>query len=594
MRSSSLVRAWQSRVAVLCIAGLVSACGGGGGGGGTLTPPTPPPTSPPPTQPPSGNVTISGTVQFQRPTLSGSGLNYNVLESLPVRGATVEVIRSSDNVVLATTLTDASGRYSADVAATTLFVRTKAQLVSTTAGASFDFEVRDNTRSSALYALDSATATPSASTTINLLAGVTVSGQALGTGDRPAGPFAILDMLWRAKELIQGANPTALPALDVYWSIENSADQPSTGDCANRPNPVTGELGTTFYLNGNIPATAACPAVPAGIYVLGEYASDSDEFDPSVIAHEFGHYYEDKLSRSESMGGPHGLADRADFRLTYSEGWGNAFSGMVLDNSVYRDTFSAAGALSFAFNMESDGNPFSGLEGWFSEASVGELLWDVFDPANEATDQVALGFGPIDSMMRGPMRNSAALSSIYVAFEGLMDANGAAAAGLGQLLIGEAIGGRGDFGVGETNNAGEDPATLNLLPIYQPLTLGVTTSVVSSNRFSATGSSASYASYNRAGGRRYLLFSAPVSGSVDVTVAGPVGSDPDFQVFRNGRVVCQGFADSRPTGREQRLCSGLASGQHVLEVYECSNLGFPCSDESPRGNTPLAVTVTQQ
>ncbi len=572
------------RLAPVLLGVLMAACGGGGGGGGFT-----PPVQPPPPPPPSGNATVSGKVEFRRPVFSGSGLNFSNLETLPARGVTVEVVRSSDNAVLATTATDSAGNYSAQIAAGQVFVRARAQLRSTTAGASFDLEVRDNTSGNAMYALDSAAVSASGATTVNLLADVTLPGQVLGTGDRPAGPFAILDMLWRAQQLIEGAQPVDLPALDVYWSTGNSSAQ-AAAPCANRPNPDTGEIGTTFYLNGTIQASGGCPAVPPGIYVLGDYSTDSDEFDPSVIAHEFGHYYEDKLSRSESMGGPHGLADRADFRLAYSEGWGNAFSGMVLDSPVYRDTFDNGGRVTFQFSMETDGNAFSGPEGWFSESSVGELLWDVYDGANEPNDVVALGFGPINSMMRGPMRSSDALGTIYVAFAGLASANGAAAAGLDQLLSGEAIAGRGDFGAGETNDA-----TLGgLLPLYRPVTLGLAQNVVSTTRFAATGTFASYAAYNRVGGRAYLLLDVPAPGNFQVTVTGPVGGDPDFQIFRNGQVVCQGFADSRATGQEVRTCAGLAAGRHVIEAYECSNLGFPCSDDAPRGETTLAVTVIQQ
>ena len=79
---------------------------------------------------------------------------------------------------------------------------------------------------------------------------------------------------------------------------------------------------------------------PDGIYILGDFAAgDTDEFDQSVIAHEFGHYFEDRFGRSDSIGGDHGgSATLVDLRVAFGEGWGNAFSGMVLGDPIYRDS----------------------------------------------------------------------------------------------------------------------------------------------------------------------------------------------------------------------------------------------------------------
>ena len=81
---------------------------------------------------------------------------------------------------------------------------------------------------------------------------------------------------------------------------------------------------------------------PDGIYILGDFTAlggDTDEFDQSVIAHEFGHYVEDRFGRSDSIGGDHGgSATLLDLRVAFGEGWGNAFSGMVLGDPIYRDS----------------------------------------------------------------------------------------------------------------------------------------------------------------------------------------------------------------------------------------------------------------
>ena len=46
----------------------------------------------------------------------------------------------------------------------------------------------------------------------------------------------------------------------------------------------------------------------------------------------------------------------------------------------------------FQIDMETD-DPDN--EGWFSESSVGEILWDLFDTTNDPGDSLALGFAPL-------------------------------------------------------------------------------------------------------------------------------------------------------------------------------------------------------
>ena len=79
----------------------------------------------------------------------------------------------------------------------------------------------------------------------------------------------------------------------MFWSPEN---KPS-----DEWDPATGAIQTTLFLNGEL------DGFPAGIYVLGWQNVDTDEYDAHVIAHEFQHYLEDALSRSDSPGGSHAI-----------------------------------------------------------------------------------------------------------------------------------------------------------------------------------------------------------------------------------------------------------------------------------------------
>ena len=146
-----------SRCVAILAAVVLTACGGGGGGGGgggsgvASLPTTSASTT-------SANlVAVSGKASFDAiPNTPTGALNYGGVTSKPIRGAVVEVLNSASTVV-ATTVTDASGAYSVSVPADSqLVVRVKAQMSQGGSGPNWEVSVRDNTRSNAIYALDSA------------------------------------------------------------------------------------------------------------------------------------------------------------------------------------------------------------------------------------------------------------------------------------------------------------------------------------------------------------------------------------------------------------------------------------------------------
>ena len=86
--------------------------------------------------------------------------------------------------------------------------------------------------------------------------------------------------------------------------------------------------------------------------MLGAADNDTDEYDQHVVAHEFQHFLEDQVSRSDTPGGPHSLDERLDMRVAFSEGFANAFSAMVLNDPVYRDSFGASQGQVYRFDVE--------------------------------------------------------------------------------------------------------------------------------------------------------------------------------------------------------------------------------------------------
>ena len=542
---------------------LLSACGGSGGrpppSGVNGTPTTP-------TIPVPETVTVSGTISFQRIGFNsgvGNGLNGNSPVTTAARGIVVEALAQPARTVLDSTTTDATGAYTLTVPSNTqMLISAKAQMLKTGAAPTWNVQVLNNTNSDALYTLESGVFT-SGSTAVtgrDLLASTGFSGGTYN-GTRAAAPFAILDTIFQAQQLVvSGAAATAFPDLNVYWSDQNR----TTGGqfCID-----TGDIGTSFYVA--VVGSDECSAqVPSGIYLVGAFdggSGDTDEFDQHVISHEFGHYIEDKFSRSDSIGGPHGLGDLLDLRLAFGEGWGNAVSAMTLNDPQYRDSFDGIDN-DFGFNLENEPDP---SPGWYSETSAGGLIWDLFDGASatEPFDTVAGGFAPIFTAMTTQQRNTTALTSVFSFLDGYLAANPTASAGVAQLKGMQQIFGTDAFGAGETNDGGD----ASVLPVYGTVSLNQAPQTVCVN--GANGGD------NKLGFRKFFVLQLPSMAMVSVTAqaaadagnpASTAATDPDIFVFHSGDEVVRGEAEG---ANEMIPAQALAAGTYVIELFDFAAFG---------------------
>lgn len=555
---------WSLPLVAMC---ALSACGGGGGGDGGST------------SAPGTMVTISGKITFERVPLntSGPGLDSTTVDE-PARGIRVEALNGSSDAVLASTTTNSTGDYSLQVSANqSVKIRAKAQMVSTTAP-TMNFRVLDNMDSDTLYALVGSTSSSgTADSTRNLRAPSGWDGASY-TSTRAAAPFAILDTVYKAKELVQPLLAGKdFPELNLYWNKENK-------DTVGALCTDDGDILTTFYTGGSADEDNCTSggSLAAGIYILGFANSDTDEFDQHVIAHEFGHYVEDQFGRSDSIGGEHG-DEQLDLRVAFSEGWGDAYSGMVLDDPVYRDTAQPTSDR-VTFNMESGA---AQVEGWFSEASVREILWDVFDsPAND-DDTVTLGFAPLFAVMTNEQRTTDAFTSVYPFVSALRANNSPQASDIDALLTGESIFGTGDFGADETNTGG---STLSW-PVYRTLVLNdpaIPPTLCTNNNFG---------DYNKLDNRRFLLFTVDNSALVTFTVnksttGGAAASDPDIIVYRDGidlGLDGEDFDSVEPV--EMTTPTELAAGTYAIQVYDYE-LVRTDADHDPNTTSCMTVAVT--
>ncbi|MFT7388867.1 MAG: hypothetical protein ACI8VC_002124 [Candidatus Endobugula sp.] len=547
------------RIAVIAIAAMVlSACGGGGGSSTSATTTAAATVN---SCSSSGGITISGTISYERVPFSattGGGLDYANIQTLPARGVVVQALGASD-CVINSTFTDNSGAYSLNVTANAdVKIRARAQTVNTV-GATWDFEVLDNTESNALYVLDGQSVDSGSDNSVrNLTAASGWTGSSYGAA-RSAAPFAILDSIYDAIQKVVAVDATVvLDDADVFWSVNNST---ANGSIAN------GEIGTSFYSGDEM-------------YILGTANSDTDEFDGHVIIHEWGHYFEDNLSRSESIGGQHSIGDKLDFRLALGEGFGNAFSGMVTDDPAYRDSSGASQGSDFEVNVETNATVNTG---WFSEGSVQTILYDIYDATGDADDSVSLGFAPIyNAMTSAAYKTQSSVTSIFSLVNKIKVDNPGSSAAIDALVVSQSISAIADeYGFGEANDGGDG----NNLPVYKVLANdGIAVPVCSTK---ANGEP------NKLGARQFMRLNVASGGVYNIVatrVSGLASSDPDIRVYLNGNLVLIGVSGTVNT---ETINGNLNEDEYTVEVREFTNTNSnEAASNSAAGDVCFNVTVS--
>lgn len=550
---------------------LLSACGGGGDDAPPATGPTPPPTPSPiagsPPAPGATAVTVSGRVTFDLvPATVTNGrprLDYANTVRRPSRFVVVELIDAGNQAVLASTRTNANGDYSVQAPiGRNAFVRASARM--TVSGANTaPIAVVDNTNQRAQWAIDGARFSTSGSAVItqNLHATSGWNGSSYVAAQRAAGPFAIIDTIYNATQRIISVDSTiAFPPLTVNWSPNNIA---ASG------NLTQGQITSSFFT-----ASTNGSTVTREMYILGRADNDTDEYDAHVVTHEFGHYLQSAFSRDDSVGGPHGgNNDRLDMRVAFSEGWGNGWAGIALNNPVYVDTSQAGQGNGFTFNVSrGEGtNP-----GWFKESSVERMFWDLSNSG--------IGFGQVWATMRNGLTTTAALSSMHSFANALrlrVSANEASNT-LRPTLAREAIALPTDaYGAGETNFGA--PVIANLSPIY--LRYG---NLNSSLTNVCVGNAADpNREFNKAGQYRFVRVTLPTSGNRTIslvrTSSTTPSTDPDFTVYNN---LGELFVADGTVNNSETATRSLPAGDYVLAVTDFnlfSNSG---------GNSNACFTLT--
>lgn len=530
---------------------LFVACGGDSGSSSSATPSS--------TNGSNGGivskVTLTGQVTYDHipHRITGFGLDYDAMSKQPARGIVV-VLLDENNGTVEQTITDDTGHYTFEVdPGKDVKVQARAQL---DLPGRWDIRVTDNTMDNALYVMEGSlnSSGMSARQTRNIHAASGWNGSRYSS-NRVAAPFAILNPVYDAIQMVQAADPEVkFPDMEYRWSPENRAVA---------GNKALGQIGTSGYHKDE-----------NAVYLLGDADRDTDEYDPHVIIHEWGHYFEDHFSRLDSMGGLHGLDEKLDPRLAFSEGFGNGLSAIVTGDPNYKDSAGPGQANGFAIDFET---LTTAQSGWFNEGSVAAIIYDIFDDNRDGNDFISAGFSPIYHAMTDPAVKEADIFATIFSFSDALVAQTQINANDYRLLLGtQNIFSSHAQGAGERNNG----AIQSSLPVYKAAEINgdavTICSVDDAGRF------------NKLGNREFVYFEVAHSGpyEIDLSLESGNGShDPDFNIWQAGQLIEKGQS-SRINSEE--FTGELTEGAYVIEAYEFYNINGN-SDRS--GDACFAVSV---
>lgn len=353
---------------------LQTSCSSGGGGTTVVTTPTEAAYCSTTTSY-SGGVTVTGTATYNRRQVTTGPCQLGAsVSGGPIRFAEVNVL--SNGQIIQCGETDANGQFSVVVPAN---INAEIRINSRGDNNHVKVSVLDSPNVNGYYSLSHTFSTVGASGTY-AIGGL----NAPVTGDILGGAFAIYDNIVKANQVLRylvcgtSVNTTCAgfsvaPKATVYW--------------APGVNP-----GTYF---GSSSAVSFYEVGASKLYILGGIngnttTQDTDHFDEAVVVHEYAHFLDDQLSKSDSRGGFHNGNFVLDARLVWGEGWANFLSSVIRNNTKYTDTFgntSGSTGCFFDYDLDLNGGVPGALdiavgtgEGVFREMAIARALWDAVDP----------------------------------------------------------------------------------------------------------------------------------------------------------------------------------------------------------------------
>ncbi len=456
---------------------------------------------------------VRGRAFYEKIDLGPDGLDLSQPVMVPIREARIDVFDPLTGEVFSVGGTDRHGNFRA-----VLPFGSDSILRALSQSSDSVLTVADNTRGGAIYFV---------STEIDAeVSPLLVASDAT----RASGAFNILEVVRQGNDFLLEIDPDLrVPNLNVFWSPNNRAVA---------GNIEAGQIGGTFF---NAETNTA--------FMLGDRATDSDEFDDSVILHEYAHLLATQFSRDDSPGGAHLLGDVLDPRVAWSEGWANFFSAWVRDNPIYRDSLGFGGESVLEHNLE-DNVIIGDQPGYWSEFSIHSILWDLADSSPDTGDNFQV---PFDAIWEAFLQLS---DDSFVYVPSFLDR-------LTSLLPAEAFGIEQLARFGSIDYvASAEPSVSNPFPRFVPATGAVTGEVDSLSRRRA----------NLAQSAHLYVFDVSdgaVSIRLDITGLGP-GQNPNandldlFLLDSQGRVLAR--SDRGLNGQSELISRSLPAGRYVVEI----------------------------
>jgi hypothetical protein len=250
-----------------------------------------------------------------------------------------------------------------------------------------------------------------------------------------------------------------------------------------------------------------------------------------------------------------------DIRLAFGEGWGNAWSAIATDDAVYYDTLFSGQADGWSMNIE---NQAKETPGYFSEASIQRILYDIYDSNNDGMDTLSMGFKPIYDVLTGAQKRTPAFTSIFSFIKNLKVENSTLSEEIDDVVSAESITTISDI-YGSNQNT-----------LYNDLVVGGSVSLCTSIQYNNPDPQKRV--YNKLNNHKFVKFTIAQSGTYTITINQTNGgaSDPDFALYKTnalGEALDKGISEVR---NQEEKSLNLSAGDYMLDVIGYMNQQTSC------------------
>lgn len=182
----------------------------------------------------------------------------------------------------------------------------------------------------------------------------------------------------------------------LYWAWKYWNSNLSQGS------PAMDRTVTAYWERGR-KATGSFYSDQRTTLVIADDASSTDEWDDSVIMHEWAHFADHQFSCNLNPGGAHTLPGFNNGPNGDKLSWGEGFADYY--QSAARTIMPGAGFTSYYIDVSGPTVDFETLPGTASplnEGAVAAMLWDFLDTTNDGSDTISPGQANIQKVFTDP------------------------------------------------------------------------------------------------------------------------------------------------------------------------------------------------